>query len=222
MKPVYNKRDFLIDLLLPNRCPCCDIFIPWNSLVCDGCGEKLEALTIDNDLPDKGNSLLSAYRYDGAAVEAIYASKFKGDRNFPKLCACKLADRIAFEDMHFDGIVPVPMGKKRRRLRGFNQAEVFAKYLSFFTGLPVLKNTLIRVSETEQHLLSEDERKKNALMSYEPGRNKKAAHGKHILLADDVYTTGATASACRNILLSAGAQSVTAVTEARTQTTNGA
>jgi ComF family protein len=215
-KPLFGTADFLIDLFLPNRCPCCDKFIPWNSMVCEDCSEKLDELTICNT-SENDTEIFSAFIYDGTAVEAVYAAKFRGDRNFPKLCACYLADYIIGADVCFNAVVPVPMGKKRRRLRGYNQAEVFARFISRFSGLPVLTNTLIRVSETEQHMLSPDERIKNAALSYRPGNNINAVQGKHILLADDVCTTGATITACRELLLRAGAETVTAVTEAMTQ-----
>ncbi|MDR0987075.1 MAG: hypothetical protein LBL98_05225 [Ruminococcus sp.] len=205
MTAEYKVNDFLLDIVFPNRCPCCDCFIAWNKTVCAECEAKLsEHLAVPAEI-------ISAFVYTDIVVDGIYALKFAYGRNFARHSAKITAVSL---DKNFDFIVPVPMVKRRKTLRGYNQAEIFAHYLSRETSIPVKKNALIRVNETKQHLLSETERKKNAEASYANGRDD--IRGKRIYLADDVCTTGATIYACTKLLYAAGAKLVKAVVCAKT------
>ncbi|MDR0974802.1 MAG: ComF family protein [Ruminococcus sp.] len=205
---INSAKDFLLDIFFPNRCPVCDRFIMWNLSVCEDCESRLSKYRCESD------DIISAYRYAGSVLDGIYSLKFAGGRNFAKHCAKIIAPALAGD---FDCIVPVPTGKKRRRKRGYNQAEIFAEYLSQITTIPVKKNILKRVIETEQHLLSETERKANAENSYKADKNSGQAAGKRIILADDVLTTGATVTACTKLLYAAGAESVITAVCAKTQ-----
>jgi competence protein ComFC len=206
-KTLQNVLDFSLDIFFPNRCPCCGEFIAWNISICDNCTEKLsEFRCSDND------NFISAYYYDGIVVDGIYALKFAGSKNFAKHCVSVISDRL---DKDFDIIVPVPIGKKRLRKRGYNQAEVIAKYFFDIKNIPVEKNALIRTLETVQHKLTQKERIKNAEDSYQIGNV--SVEKKRILLVDDVYTTGATSLVCKKLLLSAGAYSVTIAVCAKTK-----
>jgi competence protein ComFC len=221
---MFTAADFFADIFFPNRCPCCKAFLPWNRAVCETCAALLEEAVLQNDddteLPG-GIPLYTAFLYDGAAVEAIYSAKFSGDNNFPKLCAKILSDGNEFAK-NYDCIAFVPMGRNRFRKRGFNQAEVFAKALARLSGLPVIKNTLLRGNETEQHNLSSAERLENAENSYKQGRTAAAVKDKRVLLSDDIVTTGATITVCANLLLQAGAKAVGAVSETRVHKMDGA
>ncbi|MDR0904006.1 MAG: hypothetical protein LBM59_05180 [Ruminococcus sp.] len=201
----HKLNDFFLDIIFPNRCPCCDCFIPWNITVCEDCEAKL------SEYKALSGGIISAYLYKGIVVDGIYALKAAYGRNFARHCA-KITSPLLKKD--YDFIVPVPMGKKQRAARGYNQAEIFAGYLSRFTSIPVMKNALIRVSDKKQHLLSAHDRKINAEASYSGGLGD--IDGKRIYLADDVCTTGATISACTNLLYAAGAKNVKAVVCAKT------
>jgi competence protein ComFC len=201
-----NAKEFFLDIIFPNRCPCCDRFIEWNRNVCEDCEEKL------SEFETAPYDIISAYLYMDIVVDGIYALKSAYGRNFAALCAKITAPSL---DKNFDYIVPVPIGKKRRHERGYNQAEIFAACLSELTSIPVKKNALIRVNETKQHLLSEQERKINAESSYTLGNDD--VSGKRIYIADDVCTTGATLSACTKLLYAARAKSVSAIVCAKTE-----
>ncbi|MDR0943324.1 MAG: ComF family protein [Ruminococcus sp.] len=207
---LQNVLDFSLDIFFPNRCPCCGDFIAWNVSICDKCKDKLSEYRCNLN-----NDIKAAYYYDGIVVDGIYALKFAGSKNFAKHCVSVLSDSL---DEDFDIIVPVPIGKKRLRKRGYNQAEVIAKYFSDLKNIPVEKNALIRVLETVQHKLTQKERIKNAEDSYQIGKTQ--VSGKRILLVDDVYTTGATSLVCKNMLLSAGASHVTIAVCAKTYEIN--
>jgi ComF family protein len=178
----------------------------WSKDICETCAEKLSEFRC-NDSTD----ITAAYYYRGSVIDGIYALKFTGAKNFAKHSAKIISDRI---DGNFDIIVPVPIGKKRLRKRGYNQAEVFAEYFSLYMQIPIEKNALIRTNETIQHRLTQKERMKNAEDSYHIGY--KSVTGKRILLVDDVSTTGATLSVCKKRLLDAGAVDVKTAVCAKT------
>lgn len=114
-------------------------------------------------------------------------------------------------------IVPVPLSRRRLMERGFNQAELLARVLSGHTGIPVAGDVVERTRHFAMHRAGMDKKArgmsvKNAFSILRP---KKAA-GEKILLVDDVYTTGSTASACAAVLKKAGAREVCLLTLART------
>jgi len=113
-------------------------------------------------------------------------------------------------------IVPVPLHPERERQRGFNQAAVLAQKLSHFAGLNIDAASLIRTLPTQIHRAGMDARMRSESVA---GAFAICPGGfiadSHILLVDDVYTTGATVSACAAVLKEAGARSVTVLTLAR-------
>src|SRR5690606_2502845 len=112
-------------------------------------------------------------------------------------------------------IVPVPLHPKRLRERGYNQSAFFAEGLSRSMGCPVIKHGMERCKATEsQTHKNRYERYENMLETFEV-RDAKALAGKHVLLVDDVLTTGATLEACASVLSMGGAAKVSAVTIAK-------
>ena len=105
-----------------------------------------------------------------------------------------------------DGIVPIPIHPKKLRLRGYNQSACFAEGLSIKLGIPILKNCLIRTKHTDsQTTKSRGDRYDNVLDVF-ACVGKDQLLGKHILLVDDILTTGATICAASNLLVEAGAK----------------
>jgi ComF family protein len=120
-------------------------------------------------------------------------------------------------DLRFDCLVPVPLHWRRKWSRGFNQAELLARVLGRHTALPVLAKTLQRRRSTQaQAGLSDAERRANTEGAFTvPDKRRPDLSGKHVLLIDDVLTTGATLSAASRALRRAGARRVTVLTVAR-------
>jgi ComF family protein len=111
--------------------------------------------------------------------------------------------------------MPVPLGKRRLKWRGFKQAEELAKELSSFLKIPLVSDCLIKIKETlPQVELSEKEREENIKGVFKIKNDEKIL-GKKILLVDDVYTTGSTMKECARILKRAGAKEIIGIVIAR-------
>lgn len=114
----------------------------------------------------------------------------------------------------FDVIVPMPLHWRKRLQRGFNQAELLAKVVSRRSGVGIT-NALRRRKQTDpQAGLTRSQRRTNVAGAFEVSRREQV-EGRHVLLIDDVLTTGATAGACAAALKRAGARRVTLLTLAR-------
>jgi ComF family protein len=113
-------------------------------------------------------------------------------------------------------IVPVPLHPERMRERGFNQAAALAAALARSTGLPLDEWSLVRILHTTRHRAGMDAsaRRESVQGAFE-ARRPRLIKGERILLVDDVFTTGATVSACASALKAAGAQEVFVLTVAR-------
>jgi len=113
-------------------------------------------------------------------------------------------------------IVPVPLHESRERERGFNQAAVIARELARVTKLPFDEHSFIRRGHTERHRAGMDAkaRRQSVADAFAVRRNDLIA-GKRVLLVDDVFTTGATVSACADTLKKEGVHEVFILTVAR-------
>ena len=99
-----------------------------------------------------------------------------------------------------DGIVPVPLAKKRQRQRGYNQSEEIAQGISEITGLPIYKKVVKRISfKGSQTNKGRWDRQENVERVFDL-IDAEAVSNKHLLLIDDVVTTGATCIACAKVL----------------------
>ena len=113
-------------------------------------------------------------------------------------------------------IIPVPLHPKRLQARGFNQASILACALSKSLHLPLDEASLLRVSSSEKYRAGLDRKGRHDTVAgaFEVSHSRLIA-GENILLVDDVFTTGATVSACADVLLEAGAKTVYVLTLAR-------
>ena len=113
-------------------------------------------------------------------------------------------------------IIPVPLHPKRQRSRGFNQAGVIADVVSKGLRLPLDEVSLVRVSSTEKYRAGLDAKgRRDTVAGAFEVRHPRLIENETILLVDDVFTIGATVSACAAALLAAGAQNVFVLTISR-------
>ena len=152
--------------------------------------------------------------YDGLFKSAILALKYRGRRELARPFGALLAEKLLHsgEMLSVDVLVPVPLHPERLIARGYNQAELLAREVSRWTGLPILQEELVRtVCTPTQSRLPLVRRKVNPMGAFgvrTPGR----VTGKRILLIDDILTTGATANECARSLLRAGSGEILVLT----------
>jgi len=155
--------------------------------------------------------------YEGALRASVLLLKRQpsvSDRVVSLLVATAQRQPLANATM----ILPVPLHPERERRRGFNQAAEMARAISPRLRIPVEEGCLKRTAGSEKYRAGLDARGRsetvaNAFNVHTPGRIR----GEVILLVDDVFTTGATASSCASVLREAGAKSVLVLTIARPQ-----
>jgi ComF family protein len=114
-----------------------------------------------------------------------------------------------------DAIIPVPLHPKRKKKRGFNQAQVIAKELARIKGIELKDQMLLKIKNVPpQTSLRVEERAKNVSGAFGVAEGGKIK-GKVVLLVDDVYTTGSTIRECSSVLRKAGVKEVKALTVAQ-------
>jgi len=205
--------------------------------------ESVSAIpTICEDCVRKGDEQLrnlSFVTYDEDIRRQIYRYKYKDQTYLARVFALMMKEslNISFAITGeapgkapvypYDLILSIPLHKKRQKERGYNQAHLLAKYLSEATEIPYEPRGLLRAKETKKmHTLSRTERRKNLAEAFafskEEGKEEKGGaalremiRGKHLLIVDDIYTTGTTAESLGHLLKSGNPESITVITIAR-------
>jgi len=163
------------------------------------------------------SSARSATVANGVVLETIHRFKYQRQMWFENfLAGLFLREAVpALRDQNWDLIVPVPLHPVKQREREFNQAERLARHLGAAIKIPLNPKLLQRVTPTAtQTLLTRQQRTANmrGAFAVRPGTG---LNGERVILVDDVFTTGATTSACARALLTAGAGEVCVWTVAR-------
>lgn len=199
----------ILDFLFPKHlvCHCCGreaIVNEWG--ICEKC-EKSLGLCLLTQLNKYLDGIRSGMLYQKGARKAIISLKFGG-------ALYKSEFLVHYMDIpdtwEFDYVVPVPLGKKRLRKRGYNQSEVLAKGLCERYNLVMKTDALARVKDTvPQTRVAGADREKNLKGAF---KGTSECCGKSFLLVDDVKTTGATLESCAKELKRCGAVRVYAIT----------
>jgi ComF family protein len=204
--PMRGRRDPLVCDVCRSR---------WRRIdppMCPTCGEPaplgLQCRLCIEWPPDFG-PVRSAVQLDPAVRRLVHRFKYQGWWRLAESFAWPMVPLVA--DAGDADLVPVPLARRRRRQRGYNQAERLAAALGAMTGLPVRPDRLRRVRETPtQTRLTPESRRANLAEAFTAERNTRTA-----ILVDDVFTTGATLCSAASELLDRGADCVRAVTFAR-------
>lgn len=141
-------------------------------------------------------SARALYLYQGAIKKSMYRFKYSNKREYADFFAEEAVEKYMswIQKNQIDVIVPVPMYARKKKVRGYNQAESFARALSERTGIPVDDNLIKRVRDTvPQKGLSDLERKNNMKNAFQ--KAKSIVQYSHVLVVDDIYTTGSTVEA---------------------------
>lgn len=220
------------DILYPPRCPICEKpertgnacsmcngRLPYvGEIRCLKCGKELEYGNAEfcADCMKKKHLFeygVSVFSYDDAIKSSLYNFKYKNKRVFASYYAMEI-NRIYgknIKNMYVDVIVPVPMYEFKKKIRGYNQAELIALELSLLLNIPVDSDYLIRIKNTvPQKELNDEDRANNVKNAFQIA-DKGVKYNK-VLLVDDIYTTGVTMDECAKVLKAAGIKSVYFVT----------
>lgn len=212
--------------------------------VCSICGERVLSSYAESDAEglrrcpvcrrvDRPFGRAVAYgSYDGGLRELIHLLKYNGVRPAANVLGRMLAEAMQALEPSFDeaglfdqgriAVIPVPLYKTKRHQRRFNQAELIAQAaLKFYphparARLQLVPDLLLRTRDTHSQIgLTSHQRRANLRGAFAVARAAEV-NGREVLLVDDVYTTGTTATECARVLRRAGASRVWVATVART------
>ncbi len=197
-------------LVQPPLCQCCGVEFSGagDSHYCGPCLAS----------PPHFSRARAIFRYDDESAKLVHAFKY-GGKTVGRATFCALAKEVGpLADLEApELIIPVPLHAKRLKARGFNQALVLARFLFPQQRKRIAPRLLIRTRWTEpQTTLSGRERRLNLGGAFVV-RHPERICGRHVLLVDDVFTTGTTLNECAKVLKEHGAARVEALTLARVQ-----
>lgn len=203
----------ILDLLFPNRCLHCNRIIEADLLVCDLCFGQIHFTHYDysNNNPVKEQCKLSfpvenayaliQFEKDGLSRKIIHELKYRNREITGKILAEWTIERFDFKDQKPDLFVSVPLHPKKQRERGYNQLHAYTETLSKYYEIPFDHQLIKRNYYSKAQALKD---KKHRLETTNTFSITQPITGKHILLIDDVFTTGNTVSSIAWEILNAG------------------
>ncbi len=237
-----KTKDFLLDLFFPKFCLGCQ---KEGTYLCDDCRTLLDISEYNYCLcdtkpqrlpPDSKSGKCS--RCDDKKLSGLYFALPYKEKALTKKLIYQFKYQPYLKDLaetlasilieHFiktgkntneiwgnSVLIPVPLDKKKLKIRGYNQSEELAKELSKVLQIPVISDNLIKIKSTKPQMeLTKEEREKNLEGVFAVSDTAKFT-GKKVFLVDDVYTTGSTMQECAKILKESGAKSVCGICIAR-------
>lgn len=201
----------IYDLFYPELCACCNTALTNNEfIICISCRHDLPLTNFTNE----ENNLVEKSFYGKIKIEAatalfyffkkgkiqnlIHALKYKNQQQVGTLLGdwlgCELSESGRFSTV--DCIIPVPLHKNKLKTRGYNQVSYFGKNLAKSLNIPFNETILTRISYTKTQTKKVRFDRWNNVQELFFVEDQKAFENKHILLIDDIITTGATLEAC--------------------------
>lgn len=216
MKKKLSAFTSFVDLIFPNLCVACnENLVVGEQYICTKCINEMPKtnyhLTSDNEVEQrfwgkvKIERATAFFFFEKGSIfqHLLHELKYKGNKEIGELLGKYAAvDLLQSDDFRsIDVIVPVPLHPKKEAKRGYNQSEWIGKGLSAVLGKPLSTQNLVRTQEnTTQTKKSVFERFENTQGIFGV-KNPAEFSGKHILLIDDVLTTGSTLEACAQPLI---------------------
>jgi competence protein ComFC len=201
------------DIFFPNRCLDCNRIIDGNLLVCSLCFEQIHFTHYnyfeDNFIKEKCKLLfpventfaLMQFEKEHLSRKIIHELKYKNREKTGKILANWTTERLDFKNEKPDLLISVPLHPKKLKERGYNQLHLFTETLSEFYKIPFDHELIHRNHYSKAQALKD---KQHRLETANPFSITKNISGKHILLIDDVFTTGNTLASIAWEILKAG------------------
>ena len=208
----------LLNLFFPQICLACNQQLVDNEAnICTSCRHNLP---VTNYHSEKGNPVekifygrtkiehataLLNFKKKGIVQQLIHNLKYKGHEHVGSLLGKWLGHELQNSDFYknIDLIIPVPLHKRRLKKRGYNQVHKFAQEIAISLNAKYHSDILIKSSATKTLVFKKRlARWESSKVSFQV-QNEDLLEGKHILLVDDIITTGATIEACANQLYKA-------------------
>ena len=225
MKTIANHiLHNVLDALAPLHCEICDEKINAHMhihRICDGCLYMFECAPSNEELlnglygQNNADTYIShvesffAFHSEAPIQKALYAIKYTYAKRMAQDFGQYVSGLTTFEGI--DCFIPVPLHSARKRERGYNQSMAICEGLKAKTKIPIsVALERIRYSITQTKFSSYD-RSRNVQGIFMVN-NTESIHGKHIMLIDDIMTTGSTLESCAQALLESGARLVSALT----------
>ena len=242
MDKFVKIKNFFLDLFFPKFCLGCQ---KEGSYLCQDCKEILDINQFNYCLCDKnplrlpldskigkcpncqdkklaGLFFALPYKEKQLTKKLIYQFKYQPYlKDLAKILASLIIEHLILSNKNTNEIwnnsvlIPIPLNKKKLKLRGYNQSEELAKELSKILKIPVILDCLIKIKDTKPQMeLKKEERAKNLQNAFAI-KNCEKMQNKKIFLVDDVYTTGFTMEECAKVLKSSGIKNVWGIAIAR-------
>lgn len=210
---LFNK---LINELYPNQCIICGKL--YSDEICNRCYKTLEITEKTEKYKNRNfNEHIYFFKYEGKIRNLIIDYKFN-DKAYLSNFFTKIIiknEKICRKIKSYDIIIPVPIHKKRKNERGYNQSELIARNLANKLELKLVTDVLIKEKNTiAQSTLTRKQREQNVKQVYKI-QNKQKIENKKVILIDDIYTTGSTAEECSKMLKQNGAKEILVLTIAK-------
>ena len=206
----------LLDVISPRQCAVCGCRLSISEhAVCASCYLHLPRTTYqfspyDNPMtqlfwglaPVSRAAAMFFYEPHSEVARLVYDLKYADRPDLGEEMGRMMAEemRIAGYFEGVDAIIPVPLSPKRERQRGYNQSEMLARGIHEITGIPIMTKVVSRKHfQQSQTSLMRHQRQENVADIFEL-RSAEGMAGKHLLLVDDICTTGATLASCSNML----------------------
>lgn len=228
--------DFLLSVIFPSRCTLCGEPVESlaDGITCAACWSALDRLPAARcarchalvNVPSERCPACREMELDRLRFLGPYAGALRAHLLFlkrkPYVCRRLreeirkgVATELTFRDVEL--VLPVPLHPRRRRERGYNQADLLAEEIAGALGRPLRREVLRRVIYTEPHRAGADAwARARSLARCFVVTAAEVVRGKVVLLVDDVYTTGATLNECARTVRAAGARAVYGFVVART------
>lgn len=188
----YELKRILLDFFFPNRCPVCNKVIGRMDYICDKCSAEFSYNKKEEALC--GGRLISVCRYNNKTSPIVIGAKKHRDGSKISFMAYTLVQRITESyDTLPDIIVPVPLFHADKLKKGYSHTEKICGEISEITGIPTVTAVAKTRKTAQQKTLTRNERQTN-LKDCFAVTDAAVLDGKHILIIDDVTTTGATLS----------------------------